>query len=327
MIRFVLSLAFSLAVLFSFAQNLVPNPSFEEFTECPFAPGNLHTQVEYWESWNESPDFFHVCSNELDGFAGVPDNAWGSQYPIVGSAYAGLVTYVDLVENGREYIAAELTSALTAGTTYYVMFYASMNDGGAKESSLCATNNLGLRFFEDPDFNAFPPNANPFQPDNFAHLNFDEVLNDSENWTLISGWFTADDAYNWVAIGNFFTDDQTAKLVLNNEDRCAGIYYIENVCVGSAPEECEYLLGVNTPKVESRPRVFPNPTTNAIHFTWPEVFRAYNISICDLQGKEQLILSGVRSGQVLDVSSFQKGIYVVRFSSKDHYSTFKLVLQ
>src|SRR5690606_30479231 len=63
-------------------QNLVPNPSFEEYLECPFSTVELQNQVIGWYSWNESPDFFYECSNDLAGLAGVPGNVFGYQYPI-----------------------------------------------------------------------------------------------------------------------------------------------------------------------------------------------------------------------------------------------------
>jgi len=326
MIRFVLSLAFSLAVLFSFAQNLVPNPSFEEFLECPFSTAKLHFQLVDWYSWQESPDFFHACSNDLDGFAGVPDNAWGSQQPLTGLGYAGLFTFADYIQNVREYIATPLMEPLVIGESYYMMFYASRCDSSEAKSRICATSNMGMRFFRDPEYAVFPEGNSPLQPDNFAHLNYTEVLDDSENWTLISGWFTADDAYNWVAIGNFFTDDQTEIMVLNDEGSCSGIYYIENVCVASTPEECDYLLATKSTEQDLKVGVFPNPASSFIRLTMPES-ASLDFSLFDSNGKLLISLRNTHSGQEIDVSTFQKGVYVARFSSNYHFSTVKLVLQ
>ena len=65
MIRFVFSLAFSLAVLFSFAQNLVPNPSFELTTlDCEPYPG-----LQGWYSTNlATPDIFTLNEEDCGTF-------------------------------------------------------------------------------------------------------------------------------------------------------------------------------------------------------------------------------------------------------------------
>jgi hypothetical protein len=326
MIRFVLSLAFSLAVLFSFAQNLVPNPSFEEYLECPFSTAELHYQLVDWYSWQESPDFFHVCSNDLNGFAGVPENAWGNQAPISGVAYAGLAIYLDYFENGREYMATPLNEPLEIGQEYYMMFHTSLCDDGFSSLSRCGASNIGMRFFKDPEYTAFPPDANPLEPDNFAHLNYSQVLVDSENWTLVSGWFTADDAYNWVAIGNFFNDDQTDFEVLNTTDACSAVYYIENVCVALSAEECDYLMTIDSGEKSEGIGIYPNPASSVVQLDLPKNQR-YNLNIFSTQGQLIYSMNHIISGHRFDVSSFNKGVYVLRFDSNSSYNTLKLVIQ
>ena len=72
------------------AQNLVPNPSFEEFTTCPTTLGiGGPLQCTPWFSYN-SADYFNVCG----GFnTGVPNNAFGFQEARTGVAYVGCLLY------------------------------------------------------------------------------------------------------------------------------------------------------------------------------------------------------------------------------------------
>ncbi len=324
--RYALALMVSVATLTALAQNLVPNPSFEEYSECPFAPGDLHTHVDYWETWQETADFFHVCSNDLEALAGVPENAWGYQWPITGDGYAGIYTYIEFNTEIREYMAAPLETPLVNGNSYYMMFHASLYDGASKDSRWCAVSNIGMRFFKDPDYTAFPPDANPLQPDNFAHLNYSDVLDDYTNWTLIEGWFTADDDYNWVAIGNFFTGDQTDIVILNDEDACSGIYYIENVCVASSPEECDYLLSADANRAMISANIYPNPATESVRFSLPES-ELHNVDVFDMQGRLVKKIQDMSSGYELNLSTFQKGVYVVRVSNNQYFTTIKLIIQ
>ncbi|MCA1763242.1 MAG: T9SS type A sorting domain-containing protein [Cryomorphaceae bacterium] len=324
--RYALALIASVATLTTLAQNLVPNPSFEEYLECPQSTGELHQQVTSWYSWQLTPDFFQYCNNDGLGTAGIPDNAWGTQWPITGDAYSGVITFEDFNPEGREYMAAQLSTALNSGEQYYMMFHASMYDGGSKDLRWCATNNIGMRFFKDPDYTAFPPDANPLQPDNFAHLNYSEILDDYTNWTLIEGWFTADDDYNWVAIGNFFTDDQTDIVILNDEGACSGIYYIENVCVASSPEECDYLLSSDANRPLTSANIYPNPATESVRFSLPES-ELHNVDVFDMQGRLVKNIQDMSSGYELNVSTFQKGVYVVRVSNNQYFTTIKLIIQ
>jgi hypothetical protein len=46
--QFALALMASVATLTALAQNLVPNPSFEEYLECPFSTGYLNDFLVDW---------------------------------------------------------------------------------------------------------------------------------------------------------------------------------------------------------------------------------------------------------------------------------------
>lgn len=313
------------------AQNLVPNPSFEEYLECPFSTAELQNQVVDWYSWQESPDFFHVCSNDLEAIAGVPNNAFGHQYSITGGAYAGLATYAYTVTDIREYMAAPLIEPLVSGNEYYVFFHASQYDGGGESESWCATSNIGIRFFKDPNY-SIGVGGTPLTPDNFAHLNHSEVLMDTLNWTLIEGWITADDDYNWMAIGNFFDDSQTEIIELNDENRCFGIYYIENVCVATSPEECEYLLQPDTTSSvseENAPgfQVFPNPVQDElIILNGKGVIKSADVY--DSVGKLITKKNSISQNISIKTTHWSKGLYIVLVEDENgNQKPFKIIKQ
>ncbi len=93
----------------AFAQNLVPNPSFEEYEECPTEVGQVFNATG-WYSALESPDYFNACSssNDVNTFAiDVPINHAGFQEPATGSAYIGLFSFF-IVDDYREYVQCQL---------------------------------------------------------------------------------------------------------------------------------------------------------------------------------------------------------------------------
>jgi len=290
-----------------FGQNLVPNPSFEEYIDCPFTTGEFELQVVNWFSWSESPDYFHICNNDIEGSVGVPNNAWGWQNSVSGDAYSGLVTYVHTNPDLREYMAVELNSPLVVGEEYFVMFYASMYDGGEVSNGWCATNHIGLRFFENPTYD---DNGNPFAPDNFVHLDYSEVLTDTATWTLVEGTFVADQAYDWLAIGNFFTGENTTLEILNPNDQCFGIYYIDNVCVSSNQNDCDGLLSLEEHQTINF-QIYPNPADHLLTIQNPTGF-SYTYSLYNLNGaiiREQL--NELNTTHELEISSLAAGMYIL----------------
>jgi hypothetical protein len=321
--HFTIALMASVASLVVIAQNLVSNPSFEKYLECPFSTGYLDNDLVDWYSWAGTCDFFNSCSNDLEGFAGVPQNGFGYQWPISGDGYAGLFTYASTTINDREYMASQLLEPLTIGETYYVVFHASMWGGGNKMNFLCASNHVGLRFFKDPTYSYFPP-VNAFQPDNFAHLDYSEILTDSISWTRIEATFTADDNYNWLSIGNFFTDENTLTLLMNETGTCWSAYYIENVCVAINPADCEYLLSSTSQNHKPLIEVYPNPASEIVTIRSDKPI--WKIEVVDFVGRVVAIEehSGI-STLKFSVLDLNKGVYVLRVFSNSSFTTHKFL--
>ena len=95
--------------VFCIAQNVVPNPSFEEYTVCPDDLAQIENAVGWSTFWG-SADYYNVCSG--NSLTGIPANAFGYQAAYIGDAYIGCYTY----KNGpiyREYAQAQLIAPLT----------------------------------------------------------------------------------------------------------------------------------------------------------------------------------------------------------------------
>ncbi|MFN5003744.1 MAG: OmpA family protein [Bacteroidota bacterium] len=115
---------FYLACLLSLqglAQNLVPNPSFEEYFKCP-GSYNYATDGKVAPGWfsptTGTPDLYNECSR---GDAGVPTNWAGHSKPYTGKGYAGIYCFVKGKEY-REYLQTKLTEPLQEGVEYYVEY-------------------------------------------------------------------------------------------------------------------------------------------------------------------------------------------------------------
>ncbi|MCB0640094.1 MAG: hypothetical protein KDC44_00575 [Phaeodactylibacter sp.] len=119
------------------AQNLVPNPSFENNTGCPFTGGQINLAVPWISPSTATPDYLNACST-ISGLS-TPGNFAGTETPLTGQAYAGMILYGPLISNYREYLQVQLSAPLVAGRCYEVSFNVSL-----AEDSDFAVDNLGL---------------------------------------------------------------------------------------------------------------------------------------------------------------------------------------
>jgi gliding motility-associated-like protein len=205
------------------AQNMVHNPSFETYVQCPFMYTDLDPQ--HVAEWNRptggTSDYFNACCTNADPSTSVdvPSNFGGFQNAFDGSAYAGFYNYG--LSNYREYIQGNL-SPLTPGETYRV----SMRVCRIENASY-GSNGFGVFFFKDsftvPNYFALTPQVD------FATFG---VITDTANWTLLSGTFLADSAYEHLTIGNFRTDANTQNQFFNNAVLGPdAYYYIDSIIV------------------------------------------------------------------------------------------------
>ncbi len=240
---------------FAHAQNLVPNAGFETFTMCPVGFSQFNGYVSSWTDPNTaSPDYYNACANPFP--AGVPRNGTGWQQPHAGSGYAGFYTSSGTLY--REFIQVQLSSVLTAGTTYLFSMYVVLHN-----KSKFAVDDLGAYI------SATAPTAagtgllagNP-QPQiaNAAG----NVLTDSLNWTLISGVYTASGGERFLTIGHLKSDLQTTMLQVNYGSQGA-YYYVDDVSLSASVTLPVELIAFDAKAMES-----------SVHASWSTATEADN---------------------------------------------------
>ncbi len=213
------------------AQNLVPNPSFEEYTECPIDCNEGEPlQCTPWTRGNDgTPDYFNTCAW---GNPGVPGNCVGNQWPVSGKAYVGLLARINN-HNWREYIQAPLNVPLIADSAYLVSFYISLAD-----NQYCGIQPFGALFTINPpaytglDVLDYTPQV---------EVNGD-FLSENEEWILISRCFVAEGGEQFITIGNFRDDDHSpvdTDCVFGNN---VAYYYLDSVSVKKMPVSFDELV-------------------------------------------------------------------------------------
>lgn len=180
------------------AQNLIPNPSFEDHIGCPTGNGEVATRCIAWKQYN-SPDYFHSCGT--NGF-GVPLVFAGNQVAAHGNAFVGMYVYNTL--NGKEWVEAHIP-AMQAGAKYELSMSVSL-----KENSGWATDNFGAFFYDK-----LPQTNINFSLTPQVSFAAQGVITDSVNWTRLMNTFTADSAYTSIIVGAFFDNSVINKISIN----------------------------------------------------------------------------------------------------------------
>jgi hypothetical protein len=298
---------FSFVSLFFLAangQNLVPNPSFEEYTECPEGYPDLDGNLNDWMSFRGSPDYFHNCSS-LNGY----QNNWGFQQPHSGAAYAGVITYSAtgaMPPLSREHLGIELLEQLSVGVKYHLSFYVSTAWDPVNMN--IASNNIGGLFttYEYSD---------PFSTEaltNHCIVWEESIISDTVNWVKVSGSFISDSAYNYLVIGNFFNDTNTdtvnlpTDLVINQ----TSFYYIDDVCLSTDSLFCQNWTNVNEVRNQDGFAVYPNPSSDYIKITSKDQ-GVRKVRIYNAVGRLVYQESPVGKEITIDVRGFSKGLHLL----------------
>jgi hypothetical protein len=278
--RFVLFILLVLCGTVGAAQNLVPNGSFEEYTQCPSHNGQIDFATG-WVGYYASPDYFNACNT--NDSVGVPANGMGYQTAADGYAYAGAITYEVGAPTYRECFRAQLLEPLQIGVPVYLSMKVSPGGFGLEHDNSVqwASKNIGMRFCTialDVTNQTVIPNA--------AAIHLDQVLTDTATWTTVSGMYVPDSAYDYVMIGNFFADSLSAPTLLDPNGGLSGAYaFVDEVCVSYDPLECDQGSGITEHQAPVL-LIAPNPCgSEARVFIHPASRKDLNLQLIDREGR------------------------------------------
>lgn len=303
-------------------QNLVPNPSFEEYTSCPDDQCQIYKATD-WLSMGFSPDYFNACDPSLNNF-GVPSNIAGFQYAASGVAYAGIGCYVPGNNIMREYIGIRLLDSLTIGVKYKVEFKAS-----PANKMKYAINKLGVLFatksYEIPDYINYciQPNDTTIFPQNNSQVYTNNIIGDTAFWTEVSGSIIADSSYEYIVIGNFFINSLIDDSIINPLSyNIAACYYIDDVYVGIDTTDAISEMYLNEKKVN----IYPNPSSGIIYFSINDNYNSCEILIYNIIGKLIYQNTFNISENKLNLEGVNSGLYFIKFYFNNKSVTKKLTI-
>ncbi|MBK9420850.1 MAG: T9SS type A sorting domain-containing protein [Flavobacteriales bacterium] len=288
------------------AQNLVPNPSFEQIDSCPQYPTYFgfqeNSSPQYWSKRLDTPDYYASCIGSVDTLPGIPLNVFGYQYAQDGGAYIGMASFLEF--DLREMVKVELTEALIVGQTYYGSFWVNAAYGGPQQVGYGCSNFGMLLSTIEPAFVGYPQTLTL---PNRAQVYSSQVISDTANWTLVSGSFVADSAFRYLVLGNHFDNAHTAVDMLGpGYDRAYTL--VDAVCLSHSPLGCPLATAI-IEEVTGAITLTPNPAQHEIKAIWGNL-NVSKLVVLDALGRIRLVDSVVELNEkVLHVDSWAAGVY------------------
>ncbi|MDX2304041.1 MAG: OmpA family protein [Microscillaceae bacterium] len=233
--------AFFLGLACVKAQNLVPNPGFEDHTECPDFLGsvrsyNFNSPWGILPNWQANPpdctpDYYHPCGKRKFR---APKNLCGEMQPQEGVAYVGMILRIGAVDYGdpkdlmyREHITAKLSQTLKPDFQYLVRFYVALSD-----YSNYALAHIGALFTEEPlviqENQAYTPQI----------CSKGVMLKAPKTWMIIQDTLRAKGGEKFITLGNFedYAQRKIRKITQNTQhfkkfNYNRAYYYLDDVFV------------------------------------------------------------------------------------------------
>ncbi len=198
---------------FAWSQNLVPNPSFEEYDRLPNSMldsgHEFQKMSKFWTAANLASTDLISPRFKTKKFKAIPAHS--------GNMMAGIVIHGDF---WSEYVRVKLREKLVPNTTYYIEFWVAYNKDYHK-SKVAPNKNvnfgayIGKKYFQkDTKVIHAKPQVSPKSTEPFI----------PNKWIKISGSFTAKSEDNFLYIGQFLDDNNPTPLM-------AGYFYIDDVLV------------------------------------------------------------------------------------------------
>jgi len=203
-INFFLLSCLMLLTMISKSQNLIPNPSFEEFYTLPSSTDEV-TKCKHWYTPRGlSPDYFHSEAttpkyNYTVPIVSVPKNIFGYQNARTGSAYVGATNYSTplRIYTFREMIAVKLTEKLKKDSIYLLSFFVSL-----AESSKYYHNLFGVTFSYDSLANVKTKNGyGKVIAKNSITIKVGSIENDTADWHLVQTKYISKGGEQYLYIG------------------------------------------------------------------------------------------------------------------------------
>ncbi|MBR9830978.1 hypothetical protein GYB57_02420 [bacterium] len=210
------------------AQNLIPNPSFEDTAKIAFG----YDWPDKWQMAggpNSGPEYYNEFQDTLWT---VPQSFPGYQYAQNGNGYIGMTMYLlyRFIKPLRDYIQCDLQQPLITDTTYCFQIHVNLPDS----MEYASRNQLGIYLSNNRVSSSSNENL-PYTPQIIVSPT--DYIAETKNWTVFNHTYKAVGGEKVLTMGNF--NDTTGIDTLfvgkrsKNLNYFGTYYFIDNLYLGS----------------------------------------------------------------------------------------------
>ena len=260
------------------AQNLFPNPDFENYTVCPTGYDQINTLSDWSTGNTASPDYFNC------GFTGTSAQATPSNGNGVIGLWGGANHPICSGSGFAENIIANLTQTLIPGKTYDLEFDLQIDGSGSMTNTPNPCMDIGFYFYESGN----PPDlSNSCCPSVSAQISIPSNTLLQGSYIRFTASLIATDGWDRVLISplcNGTTSDPSCSVYATNR-----LYYnLDNITLQEAAilDLQPNLASINPPESAFDTSIFPNPASDhaILQVNLPEDDRI-KVSCMDMAGR------------------------------------------
>jgi hypothetical protein len=293
-----------------YAQNLVPNPSFEDTVNCPPGWASINSINNWYSPNGSSPDLFYTCASPFD--VGVPQNGAGFQSAKNGNGYIGVGSSFDSTNlNYREYIQVELTDTLVANKEYILSFFISKAD-----SAPIVVTKMGAYLSNGPISTSGGLSLNVVPQ---VESSTGVYLTDTANWLEVKDTIIAAGGEKFITIGYFFDNANADTLTVQQSLYFyrQSYYYIDDVSLTELiPNSINELNSLN-----SSISLYPNPTKDS--FCISSIKEIETVELLKMDGSH---IKSYKAEKQYNTSDLDQGVYLVKITLRNKTHIYKKLI-
>jgi hypothetical protein len=288
------------SIILANSQNLVSNPSFEEYVPDSINGSNGNADIAKAPHWVNvgpgTPDYFN--SDHNIPLPRVPLNEYGTQAAHTGQAYAGIYTFevVQSIPDVREYIRTQLSSPMQANQYYRISLFASLADS-ANYAAI-----FGVNLSPTP-INTF----NGYLMTVPSSIQLQTAITNKQDWTELSWIYLAQGGEQYLTIGGYTADTGLDTLIVGG-DYPNAYYYIDDVSVTLDTTAFTNELNSTTNFI-----IYPNPAGDVLTLQTNSMIAINDLIVTDELGRKvtgNWTIVGANTYR-LSVADWASGVYFV----------------
>lgn len=195
--------------------------------------------------------------------------------------------------------------------------------------SIGSVNSAGLHAASSSIGSAFQPSQKPdvvAQGEGSAIITEDNLLSTRSGTSFSSPIMAGGIVCLWQALPNK-SNAEIMQLVRESASQYNTPDFYLGYGIPNLQTALNLALSVEANDLDTSIKIYPNPVKERVYFKFPSEEAKRYVTVFDMLGKQVLKVSVMSINNQIDISSFSKGMYLLKLNSKNTFKSFKILKQ